>query len=74
VVVTGADPLNLTGDLLGGPRVPAIRHRSVHFVGGTPVGLTRESGDPDIAPDADSGEWHVATGTGVADGMIPTPP
>jgi ATP-dependent Lhr-like helicase len=31
VTVAGADPLNLTGDLLGGPRVPAIRYRSVHY-------------------------------------------
>jgi ATP-dependent helicase Lhr and Lhr-like helicase len=37
VVVAGADPLNLTGEILGGPRTPSIRHRSVHYVGGVPV-------------------------------------
>jgi ATP-dependent Lhr-like helicase len=31
VTVAGADPLNLTGDVLGGPRVPAIRYRSVYY-------------------------------------------
>jgi ATP-dependent Lhr-like helicase len=42
--VAGADPLNLTGELLGGVRVPAIRYRSVHYRQGetvdppTPVG------------------------------------
>ena len=36
--MAGADPLNLTGDLLGGPRIPAIRHRSVRYVDGVPVG------------------------------------
>ncbi len=36
VVVAGADPLNLTGDLLGGPRVPAIRYRAVRYRDGVP--------------------------------------
>jgi ATP-dependent Lhr-like helicase len=40
VVVAGADPLNLTGALLGGSRTPAIRHRHVHYVGGVPVEAT----------------------------------
>ena len=34
IEVAGSDPLNLTGDLLGGPRVPAIKNRSVRFVDG----------------------------------------
>ncbi len=37
VVVAGADPLNLTGDWLGGVRVPAVRHRSVRYRGGVPA-------------------------------------
>jgi ATP-dependent helicase Lhr and Lhr-like helicase len=37
VVVAGADPLNLTGELMGGPRTPAIRHRSVRYLDGVPV-------------------------------------
>jgi ATP-dependent Lhr-like helicase len=36
VVVAGADPLNLTGELLGGPRVPAIRYRAVRYRDGVP--------------------------------------
>ena len=36
VAVSGADPLNLTGELLGGTRVPAIRYRSVVFRDGVP--------------------------------------
>jgi len=39
VVVAGADPLNLTGAWLGGIRVPAVRHRSVHYQGGVPAEL-----------------------------------
>jgi len=31
IAVAGADPLNLTGEVLGGPRTPAIRDRSVRF-------------------------------------------
>jgi ATP-dependent Lhr-like helicase len=34
--VAGTDPLNLTGDLLGAPRVPAVKNRSVRFVAGKP--------------------------------------
>ena len=34
--MAGADPLNLTGELLGGPRVPALRYRSVHYQSGVP--------------------------------------
>jgi ATP-dependent Lhr-like helicase len=31
VEVAGADPLNLTGALLGGDRIPAVRHRTVRY-------------------------------------------
>ena len=37
VTVAGADPLNLTGTLLPGPRVPSVRHRSIRYVAGSPV-------------------------------------
>ena len=37
MVVAGADPLNLTGEWLGGARVPAVRHRSVHYRNGVPA-------------------------------------
>jgi ATP-dependent Lhr-like helicase len=37
VTVAGADPLNLTGGLLAGPRVPSVRNRSVHFRDGVPA-------------------------------------
>ena len=39
VVVAGADPLNLTGEWLGGPRVPARLHRTVHYRDGVPAEL-----------------------------------
>ena len=34
VTVAGADPLNLTGGLVGGARVPATRHREVRYRAG----------------------------------------
>ncbi len=37
VTVAGADPLNLTGEVLGGARVPALRYRSVHYRDGAPA-------------------------------------
>ena len=37
VTVAGADPLNLTGGLLAGPRVPSVRNRSVSYRAGVPV-------------------------------------
>jgi ATP-dependent Lhr-like helicase len=37
VSVAGSDPLNLTGGVLGGDRVPALRDRVVHYRGGLPV-------------------------------------
>ncbi len=39
VVVAGADPLNLTGEWLGGTRVPALRHHSVRYRDGAPADL-----------------------------------
>jgi ATP-dependent helicase Lhr and Lhr-like helicase len=40
VTVAGADPLNLTGGLLVGPRVPSVRNRSVRYRDGVPVDTT----------------------------------
>jgi ATP-dependent Lhr-like helicase len=37
VTVAGADPLNLTGGLLVGPRVPSVRNRSVRYCDGVPA-------------------------------------
>ncbi len=37
VTVVGADPLNLTGSVAGGIRVPALRYRSVHYRDGEPA-------------------------------------
>jgi ATP-dependent Lhr-like helicase len=37
LAVAGADPLNLTGGVLHGPRVPAVRHRSIRYHGGVPA-------------------------------------
>ncbi len=34
VTVSGSDPLNLTGTVLGGPRVPSLRDRTVRYRGG----------------------------------------
>jgi ATP-dependent Lhr-like helicase len=39
VVVAGSDPLNLTGDLLGSPRVPARLHQTVRYRHGVPTEL-----------------------------------
>jgi ATP-dependent Lhr-like helicase len=39
VEVAGADPLNFTGTLLGGARVPAIRDRTVRYRDGVPAEL-----------------------------------
>jgi hypothetical protein len=44
VEVAGADPLNLTGELLGGPRVPALRYRSVRYQSGVPSDVPVVSG------------------------------
>ncbi len=45
VVVAGADPLNLTGEWLGGTRVPAVKHRSVHYRDGVPADLVPAHSD-----------------------------
>ncbi len=37
VTVAGADPLNLTGGMLMGPRVPSVRNRSVRYRDGVPT-------------------------------------
>jgi ATP-dependent Lhr-like helicase len=36
VEVAGADPLNFTGTLLGGARVPSVRDRTVRYRDGIP--------------------------------------
>ena len=41
VTVSGSDPLNLTGLVLPGPRVPAVRNRKVHYRGGNVVAEDR---------------------------------
>jgi ATP-dependent helicase Lhr and Lhr-like helicase len=40
VAVAAADPLNLTGTVLAGPRVPAVRHRQVTYRGGLVVDVS----------------------------------
>ena len=37
LVVAGTDPLNVTGTVLPGPRVPAVRHRQVTLRDGVAV-------------------------------------
>ena len=37
LTIAGADPLNLTGILLPGPRIPSVRYRSIHYRDGSPV-------------------------------------
>jgi hypothetical protein len=48
--VAGADPLNLTGALLGGPRVPAVRFRSVEYRDGVPLPVGDGAGAAAPAP------------------------
>jgi hypothetical protein len=62
-VVAGADPLNLTGEWLGGARVPAVRHRSVRYRNGTPDNAAPADGElTRAAPDevATPGEVELA--------------
>jgi len=37
LAVAAADPLNVTGTVLPGPRVPAVRHRQVTYLDGVPT-------------------------------------
>jgi hypothetical protein len=37
VTLAGSDPINLTGTVLPGPRVPAVRHRRVTVEAGDVV-------------------------------------
>jgi len=39
IVLSAADPLNLTGIVLPGPRIPALRTNSVSFTDGIPESL-----------------------------------
>ncbi len=53
VTVAGADPLNLTGGLLGGTRVPSMRHREVRYRDGV-------AEDPDHEPAVRTGPAGIA--------------
>ena len=44
VTVNACDPLNLTGVVIRGPRVPAVRTNTVTYVDGLPEGLTADAG------------------------------
>ena len=44
VVVNACDPLNLTGVVIRGPRVPAVRTNTVTFVDGVPEGAAAAAG------------------------------
>jgi ATP-dependent Lhr-like helicase len=71
VVVAGADPLNLTGALLGGSRTPAIRHRTVHYAGGVPVDTaTSDTATSDTAT-SDTASSDAAPSTTPSGGAVP---
>ena len=42
--MNACDPLNLTGVIIRGPRVPAVRTNTVTYVDGLPEGLTADAG------------------------------
>jgi len=42
IVLSAADPLNLTGIVLPGPRIPALRTNSVSFTDGVPASLQED--------------------------------
>jgi ATP-dependent Lhr-like helicase len=44
VVINACDPLNLTGVIIRGPRVPAVRTNTVTYIDGLPEGLTADTG------------------------------
>jgi ATP-dependent Lhr-like helicase len=44
VVVNACDPLNLTGVIIRGARVPAVRTNTVTYVDGLPEGVTADAG------------------------------
>ncbi|MEW6476778.1 MAG: DEAD/DEAH box helicase [Actinomycetota bacterium] len=44
VTVNACDPLNLTGVIIRGPRVPAVRTNTVTYIDGLPEGLTADAG------------------------------
>jgi ATP-dependent Lhr-like helicase len=43
VTVNACDPLNLTGVIIRGPRVPAVRTNTVTYIDGLPEGLTADT-------------------------------
>jgi ATP-dependent Lhr-like helicase len=44
VVVNACDPLNLTGVIIRGPRIPAVRTNTVTFIDGLPEGSEADAG------------------------------
>jgi ATP-dependent Lhr-like helicase len=58
VTICAADPLNLTGVIVPGPRVPAVRTKQVTYIDGLPAPVSPiEIDEPthpggDAAPDA----------------------
>jgi len=44
ITVNACDPLNLTGVIIRGPRVPAVRTNTVTYIDGLPEGLTADAG------------------------------
>jgi ATP-dependent Lhr-like helicase len=44
VTVNACDPLNLTGVIIRGPRVPAVRTNTVTYIDGLPEGLAADAG------------------------------
>jgi len=44
VVVNASDPLNLTGVIIRGPRVPAVRTNTVTYIDGLPEGTAADAG------------------------------
>jgi ATP-dependent Lhr-like helicase len=44
VTINACDPLNLTGVIIRGPRVPAVRTNRITYIDGLPEGLAAETG------------------------------
>ncbi len=80
IVISGCDPLNLTGSILPGERVPALPGHRVLLRGGVPV-ATLIAGDVHTLVDAESGtqwQWRnrLLRGSGASgiDGETSEPP
>ena len=68
VRLSAADPLNLTGVILPGPRIPAVQDRSFELVDGA---LAEPSAEGLLAPDADLAS--IAEGARAPSQPAPTP-